>query len=340
MKMDFKKYASIENSYRQKIIDSILMYGLSGGEWCCTEKVDGSNFSFYHDGNTIRCAKRSAFLPETHDFFGCLTLREDYDILIEKLYQYFKENTETDSLEMIVYGEIFGGYYNHPEVTVTGTKVQKRISYSPNNEFYPFDIKINGEYIDYYTFEKACEAVGFPVYAKALFIGTFEEALVSSNEFTTLIPAKLGLPPVEENICEGVVIKPVKCKYFRDGSRVILKNKNEKFSEKSNSTKSKQPKKALKLSDEEKAVFNKMFEYLSENRLRSVLSKIGAVNDKMFGKVLGMLVQDLLEDFTKDHEELYAALPKETRKRLRKLLNGEASILIRKNFLNIIDGNF
>lgn len=35
--MDFKKYNSIENSYRQKTIDYIVSQGLSGGEWVCLE---------------------------------------------------------------------------------------------------------------------------------------------------------------------------------------------------------------------------------------------------------------------------------------------------------------
>lgn len=34
-------------------------------------------------------------------------------------------------------------------------------------------------------------------------------------------------------MCEGTIVKTLKTKYFGNGSRVILKNKNEKWTEKS-----------------------------------------------------------------------------------------------------------
>jgi DNA polymerase-3 subunit alpha len=39
--MDFKKYSSIENSYRQKTIQSIFEYGFQNHEWVVSEKIHG-----------------------------------------------------------------------------------------------------------------------------------------------------------------------------------------------------------------------------------------------------------------------------------------------------------
>lgn len=42
----FKKYNSIENSYRQKFLNYIVEQGKAAGEWTVSEKVHGANFSF------------------------------------------------------------------------------------------------------------------------------------------------------------------------------------------------------------------------------------------------------------------------------------------------------
>lgn len=47
-----------------------------------------------------------------------------------------------------------------------------------------------------------------------------------------LSSAWLGLPPIADNICEGVVIRPVTPTYLRNGCRVLIKNKNARFAEK------------------------------------------------------------------------------------------------------------
>ena len=67
------------------------------------------------------------------------------------------------------------------------------------------------------------------LYAKPLFSGSFKDALEYQNDFQTTIPGILGLPEIEDNIAEGVVIKPENAMFFHDGSRLILKNKNAKI---------------------------------------------------------------------------------------------------------------
>ncbi len=47
-----------------------------------------------------------------------------------------------ETIKIQIFGELFGGYYQHKDVKPTkGAKcVINRISYSPNNEFLAFDI--------------------------------------------------------------------------------------------------------------------------------------------------------------------------------------------------------
>lgn len=45
--MEFKKYTSIENSYRQADVDRVVHQGHGGGIWVVEEKLDGANFQLY-----------------------------------------------------------------------------------------------------------------------------------------------------------------------------------------------------------------------------------------------------------------------------------------------------
>jgi len=47
------------------------------------------------------------------------------------------------------------------------------------------------------------------LYGKTIFRGTFEECLKYSNSFPSQIFVWMGLSKLEDNIFEGVVIKPV-----------------------------------------------------------------------------------------------------------------------------------
>jgi len=47
------------------------------------------------------------------------------------------------------------------------------------------------------------------LYGKTIFRGTFEECLKYSNSFSSQVFVWMGLSKLEDNIFEGVVIKPV-----------------------------------------------------------------------------------------------------------------------------------
>jgi len=331
----FKKYDSIENSYRDKVVKSIQI-NFPNERFFVQEKIHGANFSVWTDGETIRFAKRSGFIGGEENFYNYDTIADDLSNKIKSLFQ-----TATNSMayngckEITIYGELYGGNYPHPDVQITQMKaVQKGIYYRPDVSFLAFDMLIDGELIDYSTFAMYSTFFEIP-FLPALFVGTLSECLSFNNEYQTTIPTSLGLPELENNICEGNVIKPLKPLFFGNGTRVILKNKNSKFTEKSTKTFTPPPEASPEVVQFQKAAV----EYITDNRLRNVISKLGEVTTKDFGKLLGLLSKDVFEDFEKDFPE-YRNLESKDRKFVTRLVNNECGNLIRPNFANIIDGNF
>jgi len=244
-----------------------------------------------------------------------------------------------NNLEVVLYGELFGGSYNHSDVEKdpNASRVQKGVSYCPWNDFYAFDLSINGAIISYDIFSTIMENVGFH-YAKALYRGAFSECLKFPNDLPTSLPKRLGLPEMDVNISEGVVLKPATPMFFPSGSRVILKNKNEKFAEIEKKTK--KPKVVVTLTPEEESILEYAYEYVTENRLRNVLSRFGPVTQKDFGKLLGSFAKDIREDLEKDHGQLSDILEKDRLKIVNKCINSNAQEMIRSNFVNITDNTF
>lgn len=66
-----------------------------------------------------------------------------------------------------------------------------------------------------------------PIYAK----GTFDEVLKTDIKIDSTIPELLGLKRVEKNLIEGMVIRPNKNLRTANNERVMIKKKNEEFSE-------------------------------------------------------------------------------------------------------------
>jgi Rnl2 family RNA ligase len=318
----FVKYNSIENTYRTKEIMRIQTHGFDKGEWSVTEKVHGSNFSFLYDGNELKTAKRTGFCSD--GFFNCHVIIEKYGLKIIDLYN------DIGCKEIQVYGEIFGG--NYPGLKSEYKSIQKGVFYTNDIEFYGFDIKADGEFL---SVDKANELFKLYniFYAEELFRGSFQECLDYQNEFNSTLPAKLGMEPLETNICEGVVIKPIEPKYFNGGSRVILKNKNDKFTERD--TSKQREKKPVTVGPEALKLLDEMRSMINENRLRAVLSKGETIGQKDFGKLMGLVSQDILEELEKDYN--LSDYDKSEIKILKKALGTEIATLIRPNFANIVD---
>lgn len=341
--MKFVKYSSIENSYRKKYIDQIIEQGHFHEEYVVQEKIHGANFSFWIDENSVKCAKRTAFIGESENFYSYEFVVDKYEEKMLKLYSVLKQHFEQEDVtEVAVFGELYGGLYPHQDVKDTDhSAVQKHVYYRPDEDFIAFDIRIDDRFLTVNEVNMFCEEVGIP-YVETLFSGNLEECLKYTNEFQTTIPAKLGLPEIEGNICEGVVIRPKQPIFMWNGSRLLIKNKNDKFKEKHGDKKTgnRQPREIKPLEPHvQKAVDNARM-YVNENRLRNVLSKVGEVGSKDFGKLMGLFTQDILEDYLKEQEDGFQDFAKSERKTVTKMVGQNAAELLRKNFVNILDGEF
>jgi Rnl2 family RNA ligase len=330
--MEFKRYNSIENSYRIKTVDYARQY-FPKEEFIVQEKIHGSNFAFYVNKDGVRCAKRSGFLEAPESFFNADILLAKYEFALKALFV----NIDCESIS--IHGEIYGGSYPHKDVAknICVSAVQKGVFYSPNREFIAFDMKVDGEYITIDSMNHILDEFGIPR-SDILLRGTLDECLDYPNEFNSTLPAKFGLPELDENICEGVVIKPNKPLYFTNDSRVVFKNKNAKWSETEKVTHKQYEK---EVAEHVKPFLDVALSYVTENRLRNVLSKTGPITDpkKAFGMIMKPFNQDVIEEFTKENEK-FLQLEKNERKIVTSKLNKKVGELIRGNLFNIIDGEF
>lgn len=323
--MQFRKYSTIENTYLTSFLDKIKTEGYDQMEYVVQEKVHGSNVCIITDGKVIQFAKRTEIIEDEVSFFRINQLREKYSYKIFSLFNSLKQEFEINSLS--IFGEYFGGYYPHKKVKKDplAKTVQKGVYYLPNNEFYAFDILLNGHiYLDVDTCNRLFHEFGF-VYAESLFRGNLQESLNYQNDFQSTIPHKFKLPIIEDNACEGVIIRPIKPLFLSNGSRVLLKNKNEKWSEISKRTdKHRSPKiqrENKTLSNECSVLIVELETYITLNRLQNIQSKLGIIDiQKDFGKLMGLYSTDVLEEFLKMNASNYEGLDKSEQKIITKEL--------------------
>jgi Rnl2 family RNA ligase len=190
---------------------------------------------------------------------------------------------------------------------------------------------VDGRFLSVDEANRLFEAVGM-FYAKPVMRGTFAECLNHPNKFPSLISGWLGLPPLEDNITEGIVIKPVNPDFLQVGERVILKSKNEKFEERK-SVKRHPKKQPAEITGSGEDLLNELLNLVTENRLNNVLSKQGQVPyplpEDYFGRIMKALNEDIWAEFNKDFQDAYDALEKGEQKRLAKMLNQQTAKLVR-----------
>jgi len=338
--IEFKKYSSIENSFSREFMENVVAQVPPDMEWVVQEKVHGANTSFLCDGTEVKFAKRTSMLTDGEQFYDYQELLDRYK---ERMFDLFNKVKAIipEATAISVFGEMFGGSYPHNEVKRNPkmSLIQKGVCYCPGHEFYGFDIYVftgsDGQYLPVDEVNKLFETTGF-FYAKTLFRGSLTECLKQPNAFQSKIAEWLGLPAIEDNICEGVVIRPVMPCYLRNGSRVLIKNKNERFAEKKGVKKrNKLFAEPVPFSEELKSLIVEAEAYVNENRLVNVVSHIGEVhfpND--FGKVMGMFSKDVLTDFLKEHGGEFDALDKCEQKTLNKEVNKLCTALVKQVYMS------
>ena len=105
--MEFKKYNSIENSYQDDFISSIIEQGFGDLEYVVQEKVHGANLSFITDGQKILSAKRTELILENEEFYNSKIVLENYK---DRILSLFNEVSKLYNIKSItIFGELFGG---------------------------------------------------------------------------------------------------------------------------------------------------------------------------------------------------------------------------------------
>lgn len=308
----FKKFNSLENAYRGAFVEKCESLGVA--HWVATEKIHGANFGFIVDGESVVPFKRSSTIgknPETgsYEFYGCNDVVSKYESAAVTV-------AKAVGQPVIIYGELYG------------QGIQKEIDYGPK-DFICFDVYVPEEdkYLDWDAVVNLCGAASIPTVPE-VGRGTLTEMLEISPEFDSIVAQRNG----NSGISEGVTIKQLYSEHMLpNGSRAILKNKSKAFSEK----KQKAPKKPFKMPEEVKGIFEDFLQYLNKNRLSNVISKIGGVSQKDFGKIQGLLVKDAKEEFERDEYEISS----DDWKLIAKSVNKEAAGVVREEWLNILDNN-
>lgn len=319
---EFRKYSSIENSYQDWYLKRIISNGLHKEcDWLVFEKIDGSNFSFVYNGVEMKFARRGAILGKDERFFDYTGVAERYSQAVIDLYHRLGLS---EGSHVNVFGELYGGYY--PMIQSAEKPINKNIFYCPQIDFIVFDVFVKepndgyGKWLPYDEYAKLLENI--PV-LEPLFRGSFEDALKFENEFVTKIPVMHGLPEIEDNLAEGVVIKPAIPLHFPSGARVALKNKIERYNEKQT------PKKPVAAVAENPILSHPINDYINPQRLDAVISKIGYVTKKDFSRVMKEFSADILEDYRKDHE---GEIDDKEEKILKKVVGTMARNVVSKYF--------
>lgn len=328
-KSAWSSYSKIENAdLNQKFLTELRALSAAVlGEWVATEKVHGANFCFETDGVGVEYASRTGKLGGDAHFYNVRKAMPRYHPYVLEAFRLAKERSP-NLRRLLVFGEYFGGYYPGLPVEPGMRKVQPGIAYSPTHHFYAFDVSLNGpqegSYMDFDDARELLLAAGFPLVAAPLRRGALEDVInIDVETLETTLPDQLGHPPLEQwRIAEGIVVRPAReseAAKLRGGGRPILKKKSKAFWEATNQHGMADKMRRVeaggaKLTNEGPTgeAIQKGLCFLSENRLRAVISKDPSLLDPMQQmKLTGLFMKDVWQDFSGANNEELKALGKE-----------------------------
>ena len=310
--LDFARYEKMPKTLKKLGLSVNDFMALEKLDWVVTEKAHGANFSFIYENKQLKFAKRKALLTWKDDFFGFQTVVKKNERQITSLFEALSRTITAK--RYIIYGELIGGAYPHPHVEVAENvqAIQTGVYYTPNIEFYAFDIAIieneveDKYYLDYTTTIDYFEEHQL-LYAKPLMIGKYNEVFEFDTKIKSTIPHKFQLPELTNNLIEGVVIKPLKHNTIDLPFRPIFKIKNAAFEEerKFHLAEKWSFKQAISAHSEDVGfLVAAARNYVTENRLNSAVSKIGALTPDRLVAIKNEFLEDILMDFNEDNEQI------------------------------------
>lgn len=200
----------------------------AGGAWVATEKIHGANFVIAVDGASVHYGKRKEWLDPDAPFFGWQLVAGDLEPRIRAVA------AALGAPSVVAYGELFGGGYPHPEVSeIPGlSPVQTGIWYHPGLRWALLDLLVLTGEADPGTWVSLPETLALAA-AHGLFTppirgrGKRAELELLPVEFPSAVAGCFGLPPLPDNVAEGLVLKPER----GGAARPILKKKIPAFSD-------------------------------------------------------------------------------------------------------------
>lgn len=336
---EFSGYEKMPNNLKKLGLNENDFSQMEKLKWVVTEKVHGANFSFIYENGNLKFAKRKEYLNWTDDFFGFQLVVNKMEDNILRLFE--KLSNEITGEKYMVYGELFGGKYPHSEVNPIKDlhAIQTGVYYTPTIEFCAFDIAIetNGSdskyYLDYETsvaYFKQFEIF----YAQPLLIGKFNEAMNFNIRMNSSIPKEFNLPELQENLIEGVVIKPFNQTDNTLFSRPIVKLKNPEFDEEEKFHEAEKwsfiPNISSKTEDLS-FIIEELRNYVTKNRLKSAISKIGELdlgNQLRISEIKIEFLEDVITDFNENNNNLLNDLSSDEKKWIIERVNSEINRII------------
>lgn len=307
------KYPHFENDFKTNNLDYWLRVfpELSDAVYIASEKIHGANvpISVSPQMSQYTLGSRTRVIPEEEDFH---TVRQMIQTdsrllpLMEALHTYSDEMND----EVTIYGEVFG-----PGVT---PKDGPYYGETKNIRF--FDIRVGESLIPYIQFEAFFTRFNLNELSPRLYITPFkyfeslEEALEFDVKINSIIPPNPELIDFD-NLIEGVVIKPYYTVYVDAvGKTFMLKKKNKRYLEKT------KPSKEIRKQNPTVTNLQEILisEYLNQNRIDSVFSKYGVIeNEKKIGQYIRLIIDDIREDFgSSDDARLLVSLDEKDTKQV------------------------
>lgn len=306
-------------------------------KWVVTEKVHGANFSLVYEDRKLLFAKRKDYLSWDADFFGFQQVVNEIEDRVLQLFEALSLELKAD--KHIIYGELFGGKYPHPDVPVDPDveAIQTGIYYAPSVHFCAFDLAVeNGGKKAYVDYDKAMayfDQYGI-FYAKPLLIGKVNEVQSFNIRINSSIPAQLGLPELAQNLIEGVVVKPLNHSHLNLSSRPVVKLKNPEFDEEKKFHESEAwsfKKKVVSKSEELSFILEEISTYINDNRVQSAVSKTGKIdrdNEARMQEIEEEISNDTWIDFNENNNSLLSELQEEQQEWLRKRMQAQIRELL------------
>jgi Rnl2 family RNA ligase len=310
----FRKYPSIENSYRQKHIDFWFEKHpeLISAEYVVQEKIHGCNIQLIFDSEgNISVGSRTQIIPKEDktSLYGINAYLDNAPGDLVFLMKEMRSNAVFNCRIIRLYGEFFG------------SNIQKGVDYGKEKKIIFFDMSVDDILLSQFEMEtfflhQGLEKCRFIVPQLCARVRGFNEAVEEAN---ISIKRNSYITQVSENseqvvnLMEGCVLKPY---YFSfvdiNGDPFYVKIKNEEFKEKSRESK---PESKPSLDPEINELKNMFSTYLTENRLQTVFSKLGEIQkpDQM-SQYIKEFMSDAIADFMKDEGDRVEVLSKQDQK--------------------------